>query len=433
MNDTDSQSAANDAAAADAATPLPSIWRWTVLALVSLVTFSGYFVYDSISPIAPIIKEQLQVGSTAIGLFGTLYSLPNIFMVLLGGILIDRIGSRWAGLLFAALCVVGTAITAWGETITVMLAGRVLFGIGAESLILAQNKIIAKYFKARELALAFGVNIAICRLGSLLAFGGMASISEKLGWRGALWFACLLTVAALGAFVAYILMDRWAERRTHLVEETEERVTWQDVFVFDRSFWYLTALCALFYSAVFPFTIFSTDFFVQKFGLSLTAAGRTTGILVIAAMIFTPLFGWFIDRRGRRGTLMVLGSLIFAPTYFVLGATMIDPRLPMALMGVAFSLVPAALWAAVPLLVKQRRLGTAYGLITMIQNFGMAAAPLAAGWLTDRSGNYNAAMILFGVLGSLGLVFAVLLLRRERGPARHGLELPSADTVVGSA
>jgi MFS family permease len=183
----------------------------------------------------------------------------------------------------------------------------------------------------------------------------------------------------------------------------------------------------LFYSAVFPFTYFSTDFFVAKFGFSLAAAGRTTGILVVAAMIFTPLFGWFIDRWGRRASLMVFGSLLFAPTYFVLGATVIPPWLPMAVMGIAFSLVPAALWAAVPQIVEQRRLGTAYGLMTMIQNIGMTVAPVAAGALTDRTGGYEAAMVFFGLLGSLGLVFALLLLRRERGPGCHGLEVPSAE------
>jgi MFS family permease len=322
------------------------------------------------------------------------------------------------------VCVLGTALTAWGESIAVMLAGRVLFGIGAESLILAQNKIIARYFRGRELALAFGANIAICRLGSLIAFGGMASISDALGWRGALWFAVALTVAATGAFVVYMMLDRRAERRTRLVEQRDERISWSDVFVFDRSYWYLTALCALFYSAVFPFTYFSTDFFVAKFGLDLQAAGRTTGILVVAAMVFTPVFGWAIDRNGRRASLMVFGSLIFAPTYFVLGATNLDPRIPMAFMGIAFSLVPAALWAAVPLIVEQRRLGTAYGLMTMIQNVGMFLLPLVGGALADRAGNYGPTMVLFGGLGSLGLIFAILLLRRERGPKAHGLEHP---------
>lgn len=412
---------------------LPVWWRWTVLVIVSLVTFSGYFVYDSISPIAPILREELSIGATEIGLFGTLYSLPNIIMVLLGGILIDRLGSRGAGLLFALLCVIGTALTAWGSDITVMLVGRVIFGIGAESLILAQNKIISRYFKGRELALAFGVNIAICRLGSLVAFGGMAWISEQLGWRGALWFAAFLTVAAAGAFIGYILMDRYAEKRLHLPEATEERVTLKDVFVFDRSFWYLTALCMLFYSAVFPFTFFSTDFFVQKYGFSLAAAGRTTGILVIAAMVFTPLFGWTIDRRGRRATMLVFGSLIFAPTYFILGATNLAPWIPMAFMGIAFSLVPAALWSAVPLVVEQRRLGTAYGLMTMIQAIGMTLAPVAAGRLTDSTGGYGAAMVFFGVLGSLGLVFAILLLRRETGPEGHGMEVPSTELPTADA
>jgi MFS family permease len=148
-------------------------------------------------------------------------------------------------------------------------------------------------------------------------------------------------------------------------------------------------------------------------------------------MVFTPLFGWWIDRRGRRATLMVFGSLIFAPTYFVLGSTLIAPWVPMAFMGMAFSLVPAALWAAVPLIVEQRRLGTAYGLMTMLQNAGMALAPVAAGALTDQTGGYGAAMVFFGTLGTLGLVFAMLLLRRERGPGGHGLEMPSPDGTAG--
>ena len=417
----------SDVGRSQTTSPRLSPWlRWGSLALVSLVTFSGYFVYDSISPIAPIIKEQMQIGSTEIGLFGSLYSLPNIFMVLLGGIFIDRIGSRKAGFIFALLCVIGTAITAWGSTIAIMLTGRVLFGIGAESLILAQNKIIAKWFKGKELALAFGCNIAICRLGSLVAFGGMAWISEGLGWRGALWFACLLTVAALGAFVAYMVIDRRAERQARILEETSETFTWSEVFSFDRSFWYITILCVAFYSAVFPFTYFSTDFFVEKFGLLLARAGQTTSILVLAAIFFTPLFGFIVDRYGKRASLMVFGSLIFAPTYFVLGATYVNPVVPMAFMGIAFSLVPAAMWSAIPLIVEERRLGTAYGLVTMIQAGGMTLVPFLSGAMTDRTGDYTAAMFLFGGLGTAALLFALLLLREDKRPQGHGLERPVA-------
>lgn len=422
-------------ASASPPSPPPAWHRWAALGIVSLVTFSGYFVYDSISPIAPIIREKMQVGDTVIGLFGSLYSLPNIVMVLLGGMLIDRIGSRRAGFLFALLCTIGTAMTAAGQSITMMLAGRVVFGIGAESLILAQNKIIAKWFRGKELALAFGLNIAVCRLGSLLAFGGMAALASRLDWRGALWAACVLTVLALGAFAAYMAIDRRAERGRRLVEEQSDRLTLSDVTRFSPSFWLITVLCVTFYSAVFPFTYFSTSFFVDKYALSLEAAGRTTGILVLAAIFCTPLFGWIVDRWGRRASLMVFGSLLFAPTYFVLGATHVNPVLPMAVMGVAFSLVPAALWAAVPLIIAEKRLGTAYGVLTLIQNAGMTLLPWIAGGLTDRTGGYGAAMFLFGALGTTALLSALLLLRRERSDRGHGLERPPrrlAEALAGA-
>ncbi|MDH3198824.1 MAG: MFS transporter, partial [Candidatus Krumholzibacteria bacterium] len=151
------------------APPPPTSYRWAVLIFVSLAMFGNYYVYDAVSPIADLLKEQLGFSDKNIGTLNAIYSLPNIFMVLLGGIIIDRIGVRRATLLFGVLCFIGAVITALSGKLAVMATGRLIFGIGAESLIVSVTTALAKWFKGKELSFAFGINLTIARLGSFLA------------------------------------------------------------------------------------------------------------------------------------------------------------------------------------------------------------------------------------------------------------------------
>jgi MFS family permease len=432
--------------------PLPPAFRWVILLGVSLVCFAQYYIYDAITPLEDMMKQQLRFSGADYGLVVGAYASANVFLaaLLFSGVLVDKLGLKRSGILFSSLCVLGATViaagtalptpaapVAWSPQLILMLVGRGLFGIGAESIVVVNNKALARWFKGKELATAYGVNLTIMRLGTFLALNLQAPVAKAWGLGSALWFAVGVMTFGLVTFLGYLGLERVARGRpgAPTVEQIggeEEKFRLREAFSFDRSFWFISLLCVTFYSAVFPFQSYAPDILKQKFGYSASAAGTYTSALIIGTMIFTPLFGWLVDKRGRRASLMVLGALLLIPCHALLGYTRFPPVVPIFFVGVALSLVPAALWAAIPMMVPERRLGTAFGVIGYIQNLGLMVFPIIAGKIADAHTlkvvvdgklidqvDYTSTMFMFIVLGCAGLVFALLLrmadVRRPRG------------------
>ncbi len=410
-------------------------YRFTILLFVSLLTYGSYFAYDSVGAIAPTLLRVLGVDRSAIGTMYTLYSVAAILSVFLGGILIDKIGTRAASIIFAALVAIGAAIVAIAPSIMVVYIGRFIFGAGSESLVVAQSAILARWFKGKELALSFGIALTISRLGTLFSFNTEELIAKFFGtYKAALWAAVVLCLVSLGGALIYWWLDRHGEKVLELEDAgAEDKVVLSDIKKFPRSFWYVAILCVTFYSAIFPFTALSTDFFHDKWKIPLTVgegggflyqvfynilhmfstAGGTTTIIIAASMFLAPFAGQLVDKVGRRASLMTFGSLLMIPSFLVMAFTMVQPRYPMMLLGAAFVLVPAAMWPAVPLIVRKEMVGSAFGLITMIQNIGLALFPFLNGKLRDVTHTYTASMLMFASLGFVGLIFAWLLKRAD--------------------
>ena len=411
--------------------PPPRSYRWFVLVLISLAMFGNYYVYDSISPLADVLKAQLNFSDSDLGLLNGIYSIPNIFMVLIGGFVIDRIGTRKSTILFGALCFVGAVITAISGSLVVMAAGRLVFGLGAESLIVAVTTAIAKWFKGKELSFAFGVNLTIARLGSFAALNSPSWADQYFtNWQAPLIISVLFAVFCIVGAVLYWMLESKAERTYALGQAgSTDKVIFSDIFKFRGSYWYVVALCITFYSAIFPFQTFAVKFFIEAHGATREFGGWLSSMLTLFAMIFTPLFGLLVDRVGKRSLFMMFGSALLIPVYLLMAYTSVSLYVPMAMMGVAFSLIPAIMWPSVAYLVEQQKLGTAYGLMTLIQNIGLAGFNFLIGWANDYSGasaqhpaGYNLGMWFFSALGFLALFFAYMLRRNEMGPNATGLE-----------
>jgi len=486
--------------------PQPSsTLRWSALLLISLAMMGNYYIYDSISPLADLLKAQLGFSDSNIGLLNAIYSFPNIIMVLVGGLIIDRIGTKTSVMIFTALIMIGAIVTAITGNIWIMSSGRLIFGLGAESMIVAITTIVARWFKGKELSFAFGLNLTVARLGSFLALNSPSwgkTLYEH--WQSPLWITVAAGVFAFICVVLYFFLDIYASKNYDLPKEGEQGAillsdilrikensrwfifiaisviavilmfvnsdNWTIYLIllivamlvlflksksFSMSFWYITALCVTFYSAMFPFQTFAIKFFQEAHGTTREVGGNLSSILTLAAMVFTPLFGLLADKIGKRSLLMMFGSLLIIPVYLMMAYQFGKPAemnesdflnisisffdinaaipiyliLPMAMMGIAFSLIPAVMWPSVAIIVDSSKLGTAYGLMTMIQNIGLFGFNLMIGYANDFSGanaanpdGYNLGMWIFSTLGFLGLLFAFLLRKSESGPNAHGLE-----------
>ena len=404
-------------------------YRWVVLVFISMAMFGNYYIYDSISPLADLLSKQLGFSDADIGMLNGIYSLPNIFLVLIGGIIIDRLGTRKSISIFAILCLIGATFTAFQGDLTTMATGRLIFGLGAESLIVAVTTILARWFKGKELSFAFGINLTIARLGSFAALNSPTWAKDLYSnWQYPLLIALIAGIISVVSVIIYIGLDRKAEKKYTLGAAGEtDKIIFKDIFKFNRSFWYITLLCVTFYSAVFPFQTFAVKFFIEAHGVTREFGGFLSSLLTFFAMVFTPLFGLLADKMGKRALLMMVGSLLLIPVFLMLVYTKINLIVPMAIMGISFSLVPAVMWPSVAYIIEESRLGTAYGLMTMIQNIGLAGFNFLIGWVNDFSGGYTAGMWIFSSLGFFGLFFAFLLRKQETGPQGHGLELSMAE------
>jgi MFS family permease len=419
------------AAAIDTRPAPPRAFRWIVLVVISLAMFGNYYVYDCISPMADVLKTKLGFSDANIGLLQAIYSIPNIFMVLIGGFIIDRIGTRRATMIFGVLCLAGAALTAVSGTVTSMAVGRLVFGLGAESLIVAVTTAIAKWFKGKELSFAFGLNLTIARLGSFAALNSPSWASWAYeDWRMPLLISVAFCTFCVTGAILYWVLEARAEKRYALGHASQtDKVVFSDIFRFGPSYWFIVALCITFYSGIFPFQTFAVKFFMEAHGVSRETGGFLSSMLTLFAMICTPLFGLMVDKVGRRSLFMMGGALLLIPVYLIMAYTQISLYVPMAMMGIAFSLIPAIMWPSVAYVVEENKLGTAYGLMTMIQNIGLAGFNLLIGWANDSTGasaanpeGYNLGMWIFSCLGFFGLLFAWLLRRNEAGPNAHGLE-----------
>ncbi|MCD4683031.1 MAG: MFS transporter [Bacteroidales bacterium] len=443
--------------------------RWGILLLVAFVQAANYYFYDAISPLKRDLEEHFNFTNTDFGLFVSAYSIPNIFLLMCiwGGIILDRLGIRRTGFLFIFMMTGGALLTAYGASeyyrsgglgysfmnsfwsgyspeLKMMLLGRFFFGLGAETSIVVVSKIIVKWFKGKELAMAFGFKIGIARAGSWAAFYFSPIIaSNASSWNVAIWFAAMLLLIALLAFLVYTLFDLKLDKQINKVKllSKDEVFHMNDLIklVTNRSFIFVTLLCMTFYSAVFPFQSFSADFILNKFGVLPEMSGKIASLLSVGTIFFTPLVGLFVDKKGRSATLMIFGSILIVLVHLSFALTMISPIPLMIILGIAFSLVPAAMWPSVAKIVDEKRIGSAFGTMFAIQNLGLWAFPLLIGIVLDKTNpgvrpedvanglasyNYDYAILMLAFLGVLGVVFA-LLLKREDKKSGYGLELPS--------
>jgi MFS family permease len=446
-----------------------TLLRWGILLLVAFVQAANYYFYDAISPLKRNLEEHFNFTNTDFGMFVSAYSIPNIFLLMCiwGGIILDKLGIRRTGLLFVFLMTGGAFVTAYGASnyygnggfgygfmdsfspgyspeLKMMLLGRFLFGLGAETSIVVISKIIVKWFKGKELAMAFGFKIGIARAGSWAAFYFSPILAASASsWNIAIWFAAMLLLIALLAFLVYTIFDRKLDRQIEqaslLGEDEIFHINDLIKLVTNRSFIFVTLLCMTFYSAVFPFQSFSPDFFLNKFDFSQEKSGMIASLLSVGTAIFTPLVGLYVDKKGRSATLMIFGSLLIVFIHLSFALTMMSPIFLMIVLGIAFSLVPAAMWPSVAKIVHEKRIGSAYGTMFAVQNLGLWAFPLLIGIVLDRTNpgvspedvanglasyDYKYAILMLAGLGILGLIFAILL-KREDKKSGYGLELPS--------
>lgn len=423
--------------------------RWGALAIVAFTMMAAYYVNDVVAPLKTMLESDLGWTSSEFGFFTGAYSFLNVFFLMLiwGGLILDRFGIRFTGKLSTILMVGGTALEYYamtalaGNETTIMgykmgvfmaSAGYSIFGVGAEVAGITVSKVIAKWFKGKELATAMGVQVALARIGSQAGYAVSIPLARAFGISMPVIVGFVLLLGGLVAFFAFSVMDKKLDKQIATAvaasgkEEEEEKFSFKDVkaILVNPGFWLIALLCVLFYSCVFPFQKFASELMTSKYGIDENVAGFFAGLPALGALILTPIFGGFIDKRGKSASIMILGAAMLIGVHFIYALPSIDywvvAIVLMVILGIAFSLVPSAMWPAVAKIFPVYQLGTAYALIFFIQNIGLWGIPLLIGKVLDayciigqKNGanvyDYTLPMYIFTGIACLSLLVAFML------------------------
>jgi MFS family permease len=447
--------------------------RWTALLTVAITMFAGYYMADLMAPLQGMLQKQLGWSSTDYGWFTGAYGWFNVFLffLIIGGIILDKMGVRFSGLGSAIVMVAGGSIKYWAITthaldgqnwhilfwtfpaqVWMAAIGYAIFGVGIEVAGITVSKVLVKWFKGHELALAMGLQLAIARLGTALALSTSLPIAIRFHTVGAPLLCALLALCVgLLAYLVYTISDKKLDASLATVQKTaeelsEEKFHLRDIggIITNRAWWYLSILCALFYSAVFPFLKYATSLMINKFGVAENLAGLIPSLLPFGTILLTPFFGNLYDRKGKGATIMIVGALLIILVHLLFSIPMLShwfvAVLLMIVLGIAFSLVPSAMWPSVAKIIHEKQLGTAYAVIFWIQNLvALMFVPALIGWVLDKycvistrvvegqtvtNYNYTIPMIIFTGIGVLSLIFAFLLKMEDKRKG-YGLEQPN--------
>jgi len=404
--------------------------RWSALATIAIAMYGCYYAFDCTGPLAPVLTRQLHFSDYQIGLLQASYSIPNVFVLLIAGVVIDRVGARISMLGFSVIIFAGLLITCSSAHIAVMACGRLFVGLGSEALAMASHVAIARWFAQSELGLAFALRSSGCRLGSL-------SAQTSPTWAAPLyryWRWPLLLSVALGSLCVlgtglFWLLDRRSEKLFAQEDRHRAKLTFKGLLRFNRSFWLLAAICITFYSCTFPFQTFGQKFLINTHHVTPRDASLLVGMEPLCSLLLMPVFGYLVDRYGQRALAMTIGSVILTPVFLLLGYTKVSPLGCMAMLGLAFALVPAVLWTSIVFVVDRTRLGFASAVVDAVQQFGLVGANLLIGWSNDthfasavNPAGYHPSMWIFTGFAVLSVLFAGTLRSLEMGDSSHGLE-----------
>lgn len=437
--------------------------RWLALILIASMMFFAYMFVDVMSPLKSLIESSRGWSSEVFGTYAAGEYILNVFgFLIIAGIILDKMGVRFTGTLSASLMLLGagikyigisdwfqaTSFCAWLNTWWTAMPGSakmaafgfMIFGCGCEMAGTTVSKAIAKWFKGKEMALAMGLEMAIARLGVFAVMWTAPLISNKFDQSivAPLAFCTCLLLIGLINYLIFCVMDTRLDKQLTVMGELSDEASSEEEFhlsdlgqIFtSKMFWLVALLCVLYYSAIFPFQRYAPDYLKTTLSIDNSTAAHLFSFFPILAMVLTPFLGALLDFKGKGASMLMLGAIIMVACHlcfaFVLPAY---PQKWLAILlilvlGVSFSLVPAALWPSVPKIIDEKVLGSAYCLIFWVQNIGLCLVPMLIGYVLDKTGGYQMPMIIFSSFGILAFLFSFLL-KVEDKKKGYGLELPN--------
>ncbi|CAG9797126.1 unnamed protein product [Chironomus riparius] len=402
--------------------PRKAYYRFIALIFMCLVGFASYFCYDNPGALQDNFKSDLDLTTTQFAMLYSIYSWPNVILCFIGGFLIDRVfGIRLGTIIYMFILMIGQLIFAFGTTTNafyIMLLGRFIFGIGAESLAVAQNNYAVLWFKGKELNMVFGLQLSFARFGSTVNFLVMEPVYKyfKQYYTGTYVLGMVIFAAAstcIMSFTSALLlgwMDKRAERvlRRQAIAAEGEIPRLSDVKTFKVTFWMVTVICVAYYVAIFPFIALGKVFFERKFDYSPEEANAVNSVIYLIAAFASPICGYIVDKTGRNVMWVFISTVVTIGAHAILAFSFANPYVGTITMGFAYSMLASSLWPLVALIIPEYQLGTAYGICQAVQNLGLAVVSMFGGVIVDNGGYLMLELFFIGWL-SVALLASVII------------------------
>jgi nitrate/nitrite transporter NarK len=433
----------------------------------------SYYLSDALAPLEQRLEVELNWSSTDYGIYSGAYGWFNVFLLMLvfGGMILDKMGARFTGILAICFMMTGAAVKYWavsghvaGDTVNIGIGtfdffsvsksaltagvGFAIFGVGVEMFSISANKVIIKWFRGKEMALAIGLNTSVGRIGTALAmFTPIPLVEMTKNLAAPILLSLLLLCIGLITFIIFNIFDKKLDK-----EEQAGGISAEEEFKFSdikkilrvKAFWLITLICLMFYSAIFPFIKYVTQLIMQKYKVADEFAGYIPALLPFAALLLIPVFGNIFDKKGKGASLMILGSALLFFVYLLFAIPSFNSLYVaiglVVVLGIAFSMVPSAMWPSIAKIIPEQRVGTAYSLVFWIQNWGLMLVPMFIGSILDKycikgtraklidgvemevtQYDFTLPMLIFAGFGALSVIFAVWL-KKEDAKKGYGLE-----------
>ena len=438
-----------------------SVSCWAALACLVVPMFASYFFDDMFSSLSQLFRnpELLELGwdSADYGFYAGGYSFLCVWGgLIVCGMLLDKWGVRVTGSIFVGMMTAGAALVTFAITsgmapktsLTVAYAGCMLFGLGSEIAGVGVTRSIAKWFKGRNMAFAMGLQLAIARLGTALALilspmlvkaKAEGEIYTLLETAKPAFFGLALLLLGTVLWAVFVMMDARFDAQNGLTDrkerKEEDEFKFSDIFkvLSNKHFIMSALLCVFFYCSIISFKKFATSILIPRFDLPAESASLMVSLIPFSTVIFAPLFGSLVDKVGKGTRWMIAGSVLVFIAHIIIAFAPEGVSgfgyAGIAILGVGYSIVPAALWPTVSKIVPEKNLGTAYSLIYWIQNMGMLLVPVAVGFIfrNTESGKLAALHSEYVFLALCVLAIAVSLLYARSSDSNPDLGLDRAN------
>ncbi|RCH95918.1 hypothetical protein CU098_010196, partial [Rhizopus stolonifer] len=372
-------------------------WKYKIVALLCamFLAMGSHFAAHTLGAMKSTIKKEFGISNSQYGILQSSVSIVNTILPLIGGIFIDAFGTIPGSIMTTVLIATGNILVAASTStanLSMMILGRILYGIGSGTVVIVQETILSQWFQGRSLAAVIALMMTISRLSSFLAQATVVPIADWSGWYGyGFWFSAFLCVFSLLVNLIYIVLLKavsdFDQKHCQVQQQVIERkksFSWSKLMYLPHSYWLIASMEFLLGGAWGCFLHINSEFVKFQFGYPDSQAAAVASVAQLLPIFLMPVLGLCVDKFGKRTWMMMGAGITFLASILLLQFTKLNPLLGMISFSMSLTLGPVALVSSIPVILPLSLVGTGMGLVKSGTNIGASLFDIITGLLQDH-------------------------------------------------